>query len=103
MNASERNLLDESDRMTESMLVRLEDWELAYLRAAMLHEVEETLNASIGLMSSESETLNNTDVSTSPRQEAGVASGVSPTLQRRTKPRPSGRSNLACELLETAR
>ncbi|MEZ6193081.1 MAG: hypothetical protein R3C45_17550 [Phycisphaerales bacterium] len=45
MNASERNLLDESDRMTESMLVRLEDWQLAYLRAAMLHEVEETLNA----------------------------------------------------------
>lgn len=47
MNTSERNLLDESDRMSESMLVRLDDWQLAYLRAAMLHKVEETLNATL--------------------------------------------------------
>lgn len=47
MEASETHLLAEADQMTESMLVRLEDWELAHLRAAMLHQVEETLNETI--------------------------------------------------------
>ena len=47
MNASERELLVETDRLRESQLVRLEDWELAHLRAAMLHQVEETVNESV--------------------------------------------------------
>ncbi len=47
MNASESKLLAEADRMSESMLVRLEDWELAYLKAAMLHQLEETLSESL--------------------------------------------------------
>ena len=47
MNASENNLLAEADQMSESMLVRLEDWELAYLRAVMLRQVEQTLNESL--------------------------------------------------------
>ncbi len=47
MNATESNLLVQADHMSESMLVGLADWELAYLRAAMLHQVEETLNESM--------------------------------------------------------
>ncbi len=47
MNATESNLLVRSDEMSESTLVNLQDWELAYLRVAMLHQVEETLNESV--------------------------------------------------------
>jgi hypothetical protein len=47
MTATENNLLAECDQMSESMLVRLEDWELAHLRAAMLNQVEQTLNEAI--------------------------------------------------------
>lgn len=47
MDASERNLLAETDEMTESMLVRMEDWELAHLRLAMLHQVEQTLTETL--------------------------------------------------------
>ena len=47
MNASERNLLAETDQMTESTLVRMEDWKLAHLRVAMLHKVEQTLSETL--------------------------------------------------------
>jgi hypothetical protein len=47
MNATESNLLIQTDQMSESKLVRLQDWELAYLRTAMLHQLEETLEESI--------------------------------------------------------
>ena len=47
MNASERNFLAEADQMTESTLIRLEDWELAHLRVAMLRRVEQTLNETL--------------------------------------------------------
>ncbi len=47
MNAIESNLLIQADRMSESMLVGMQDWELAYLRVAMLHKVEETLEQSL--------------------------------------------------------
>ncbi len=86
MNTSERNLLTESDRMTESMLVRLEDWELAHLRVAMLHELEEALSTALLYTSDNQSTFAN-----NPARKVGVASGASSTLQRRTKPRPSGR------------
>ena len=44
MNNSEKNLLAETDPMSESHLVRLDDWQLAHLRVAMLRQVEETLS-----------------------------------------------------------
>ena len=47
MNASERNLLVEADPMSESMLVKLDDWKLAHLRVAMLHQVEQTLSETL--------------------------------------------------------
>jgi len=47
MNATESNLLVKADRMTESSLVRLRDWELAYLRQAMVNRVEDALNESL--------------------------------------------------------
>ncbi len=47
MNATESNLLVRADQMNESTLIRLEDWELAHLRLAMLHQVKETLEASL--------------------------------------------------------
>ena len=47
MNAMESNLLVQADRMGESSLVDLRDWELAYLRVAMLRQVEETLVQSL--------------------------------------------------------
>lgn len=47
MNASEHNLLAKADQMTESTLIRLEDWELAHLRVAMLRRVEQTLNETL--------------------------------------------------------
>ncbi len=47
MNAMETNLLIRADRMSESTLVGLRDWELAHLRVAMLHQLEETLEASL--------------------------------------------------------
>ena len=84
MNASERNLLDESDRMTESMLVRLEDWQLAYLRVAMLHEVEETLNAALPREDDHSSTL--TD---SPARKGGVANSADHACRRAAVPHAS--------------
>lgn len=84
MNASERNLLDESDRMTESMLVRLEDWQLAYLRAAMLHEVEETLNAALPSTSNTQSTFAN-----SPARKGGVADSADHTCRRAAEPHAS--------------
>ncbi len=47
MDASEQNLLAQTDEMTESMLVRMEDWELAHLRLAMLHQVEQALTETL--------------------------------------------------------
>lgn len=47
MNASEKNLLAETDQMTESTLIRMEDWKIAHLRVAMLHHVEQTLNETV--------------------------------------------------------
>lgn len=84
MNASERNLLDESDRMTESMLVRLEDWELAHLRVAMLHEVEETLNAALPC---EDESLNT--CANSPARKGGVANRDACVLKHAAEPHAS--------------
>lgn len=85
MNASERNLLDESDRMTESMLVRLEDWQLAYLRVAMLHEVEETLNAALpGINDDNANTFAN-----SPARKGGVANSDVYALKRAVEPHAS--------------
>jgi hypothetical protein len=49
MKMIESNLLVDADRMSESTLVGLPDWELAYLRVAMLRKLEETLEQSIDL------------------------------------------------------
>lgn len=62
MNATETNLLIRADRMSESTLVNLQDWELAHLRVAMLHRVEETLN----------ESFHDARDASSPRREVGV-------------------------------
>lgn len=78
MNTSERNLLDESDQMTESMLVRLEDWQLAYLRVAMLHEVEETLNAALPGVNDD----NSSTSAHSPARKGGVANSDSHACKR---------------------
>jgi len=48
MNSKQAKLLIRSDEMSESTLVRLEDWEIAYLRLAMVNQVQETLNESMG-------------------------------------------------------
>jgi hypothetical protein len=84
MNASERNLLDESDRMTESMLVSLEDLQLAYLRAAMLHEVEETLNAALPREDEHANTFAN-----SPARKGGVANSADHACRRTAEPHAS--------------
>lgn len=47
MTTTESKLLNRADRMSESSLVSLRDWELAYLRMAMLNSVEETVNESL--------------------------------------------------------
>jgi len=49
MNNTDQNLLLETDHMTESNLVSLDDWKLANLRLAMLKQVEETLSAAMRL------------------------------------------------------
>ena len=43
MNTAEANLLTRTDRMSESGLTLLSGQELAQLRAALLHQLEETL------------------------------------------------------------
>ncbi len=47
MNATETKLLADADRMSESTLVSLGDWQLAYLRMAMLNSVEDVVNDSL--------------------------------------------------------
>jgi len=47
MNATETKLLAKADKMSESMLVSLGDWELAHLRMAMLNGVEDAVNDSL--------------------------------------------------------
>ena len=47
MNATETKMLAEADRMSESTLVSLGDWQLAYLRMAMLNSVEDAVNGSL--------------------------------------------------------
>ncbi len=47
MNAMETNLLVQADGMSESSLVSLGDWELAYLRLAMVNRVEDAVNESL--------------------------------------------------------
>ncbi len=47
MTATDSKLLTRADRMSESSLVSLRDWELAYLRMAMLNSVEEAVNDSL--------------------------------------------------------
>ena len=88
MNVKESNLLARADRMSESTLVNLKDWELAYLRVAMLRRVEETLSESFG---------DACDDTHSPRREAGVqpcppgqgyagaAAGVQPHVSKRCR------------------
>lgn len=93
MNIDENNLLAETDPLSESNLVRLDDWKLAHLRIALLHKLEETL----------SETLTQHDgVAVSgncPSRKAGVdpeidpvsASDVDHVSRHIRKPRPSER------------
>jgi hypothetical protein len=69
MNAMETNLLVKADRMSESSLVSLGDWELAYLRLAMLKRVEDAVNESVLDTSEISSSCTN-----SPRREVGVQS-----------------------------
>lgn len=47
MNTAHTQWLSETDRMTESALIRMTDWERAYLRLAMNRQVEETLNEAL--------------------------------------------------------
>ncbi|GAB4108567.1 MAG: hypothetical protein Kow00105_15920 [Phycisphaeraceae bacterium] len=47
MNTAHTQWLSETDRMTESALIRMTDWERAYLRLAMKRQVEETLNEAL--------------------------------------------------------
>lgn len=47
MNATDDKILADADRMSESTLVSLGDWQLAYLRMAMLNSVEDAVNDSL--------------------------------------------------------
>ncbi len=93
MDTHEKNLLVETDQMTESNLVRMDDWKLAHLRVAMLRQVEETLSE---VMSQGDDATTRCD---SPRREARVDPRISsahktdtePVARRIKKPRPSGR------------
>ena len=47
MNATDTKIIADADRMSESTLVSLGDWQLAYLRVAMLNSVEDAVNDSL--------------------------------------------------------
>ena len=47
MDATATRILDQSDSMSVSSLVRLSDWELAYLRVAMIKKLQEQIDTAL--------------------------------------------------------